>query len=74
MKVNCLFCGHAFGVDASYCDYEGLLRCSTCGGLLDVRFQDGLVRSVRPGSLSSARTDPSPRNSSETAGPHTQAA
>jgi hypothetical protein len=51
MKVNCLHCGHAFGVDDSYCDYEGLLKCPTCGGLLDARIQDGMIRSVRPGSL-----------------------
>ncbi len=51
MKVNCLYCGHAFGIDDSYCDYEGLLRCATCSGLLDVVVTDGLIRSVRPGSL-----------------------
>jgi len=51
MKINCLHCGHAFGVDDSYCDYEGLLRCPTCAGLLDARIEDGLVRAVRPGSL-----------------------
>jgi hypothetical protein len=51
MKVNCIHCGHAFGVDESYSDYEGLLRCGTCAGLLDVRIADGLIRAVRPGSL-----------------------
>lgn len=53
MKVNCLHCGHGFAVDNSYSDYEGLLRCPTCAGLLEARFEDGLVRSVRPGSLAS---------------------
>lgn len=51
MKMNCLHCGHAFGVDDSYSDYEGLLKCPTCGGLLDARIEDGMIRSVRPGSL-----------------------
>ncbi|MEM7621576.1 MAG: hypothetical protein AAF235_00045 [Planctomycetota bacterium] len=51
MKINCIHCGHAFGVDDSYCDYEGLLRCPTCGGLLDARIEDGLVRAIRPGSI-----------------------
>jgi hypothetical protein len=51
MKISCLYCGHAFGVDDAYCDYEGLLRCNTCDGLMEVRIQDGLVRSARPGSL-----------------------
>ena len=51
MRVNCLYCGHAFGVDDSYCDYEGLLRCATCSGLLDVVIADGLIRTVRQGAL-----------------------
>ncbi|MEO0512555.1 MAG: hypothetical protein AAF108_06615 [Planctomycetota bacterium] len=51
MKINCLHCGHAFGVDDSYCDYEGLLRCPTCGGMLEARIEDGLVKAVRLGFL-----------------------
>jgi DNA-directed RNA polymerase subunit RPC12/RpoP len=51
MKINCIHCGHAFALDGSYADYEGLIRCPTCGGLLDVRIQDAMVRAVRPGSL-----------------------
>lgn len=51
MKINCLHCGHGFAIDDSYCDYEGLLKCPTCGGLLDARIRDGMVRSIRPGSL-----------------------
>ena len=52
MKINCIHCGHAFGIDASYSDYEGLLRCATCGGMLDVRLEDGLIKAVRPGAFS----------------------
>lgn len=62
MKINCIHCGHAFGVDNSYADYEGLVRCGTCGGLLDVKIQDGLIKGVRPGAFSMAapaRTDAS---------------
>ncbi len=51
MKINCLHCGHSFGIDHSYADYEGLLKCGTCGELLDVRIDDGMVKSVRPGSF-----------------------
>lgn len=51
MKVNCIFCGHGFALDDSYCDYEGLVRCSTCGNLLECKFEDGMVKGVRPGML-----------------------
>ena len=60
MKINCLHCGHAFGVDDSYCDYEGLLKCPTCAGLLEARIQDGMVRSVRPGSFAAPPAEPAP--------------
>jgi hypothetical protein len=60
MKINCLHCGHAFGVDDSYCDYEGLLKCPTCAGLLEARIQDGMIRSVRPGSFAPPPPAPSP--------------
>jgi hypothetical protein len=60
MKINCLHCGHAFGVDDSYCDYEGLLKCPTCAGLLEARIQDGMIRSVRPGSFAPPPPSPSP--------------
>lgn len=51
MKVNCIHCGHAFGLDDSYADYEGFVRCGTCSGLLDVKIKDGMMRGVRPGSF-----------------------
>ncbi|GAB4552487.1 MAG: hypothetical protein Tsb0013_14780 [Phycisphaerales bacterium] len=54
MKINCIHCGHGFSVDDSYCEYEGILRCGTCSGVLDVRIEDGLVRAVRPGALGGA--------------------
>ena len=68
MKINCLHCGHAFGVDNSYCDYEGLLKCPTCGGLLEARIQDGMIRSVRPGSMHAAPApQPAPQPAPEPA-------
>ena len=51
MKINCISCGHGFGIDDSYADYEGLLRCATCAYLLDVKIEDGMIRGVKPGSL-----------------------
>lgn len=65
MKINCLHCGHGFGVDDSYSDYEGLLRCGTCGGLLDTRIEDGMIKSVRPGSMEMQPIAQSPRQHAE---------
>ena len=52
MKINCLHCGHGFRLDEyTYQDYEGILRCGTCAGLLDVRIEEGILKACRPGSL-----------------------
>jgi hypothetical protein len=58
MRINCLFCGHAFAIDDAYSDYEGLLRCNTCDGLLEVRIEEGFVKRAVPGSLAAP---PAPR-------------
>jgi len=58
MKINCLFCGHAFVIDDAYADYEGPLRCNTCEGLLEVRIEDGLIKRAAAGSLA---VPPAPR-------------
>lgn len=46
MKVNCLSCGHAVDLRDSYDDYQGQVKCLTCGGLLAIRTEDGEVKSV----------------------------
>ena len=51
MYINCIACGHKFDVGKSYDDYEGLVRCPTRRALLDVKTQDGSVRSVRFGNI-----------------------
>lgn len=51
MHINCLACGHRFDIGRAYDDYEGLVRCSTCRSLLDIRTQEGQVRAVRPANL-----------------------
>lgn len=48
MNINCIHCGHKFDLGKAYDDYEGLVKCSTCRGMLDIRTQDGQVRGVRP--------------------------
>ncbi len=54
MQVNCLHCGHKFDLGKNYDDYEGLVRCSTCAGLLDIRTQEGDVKAVRFGVVPTA--------------------
>ena len=51
MQINCLGCGHKFDLGKNYDDYEGLVKCSTCGVLLDIRTQDAEVRAVRFGAI-----------------------
>jgi DNA-directed RNA polymerase subunit RPC12/RpoP len=47
MKINCLSCGFKVDLDDSYDDFEGQIKCSTCGGLLDVKLSDGHVKAVK---------------------------
>ena len=46
MKVNCLSCGHAVDLRDSYDDYQGQIKCLTCGGLLAIRSENGEIKSV----------------------------
>ena len=46
MKVNCLSCGHAVDLRDSYDDYQGQIKCLTCGGLLAIHTEGGDVKSV----------------------------
>ena len=46
MKVNCLSCGHSVDLRNSYDDYQGQIKCFTCGALLAIRTEDGEIKSV----------------------------
>ncbi|MEM0982468.1 MAG: hypothetical protein AAGI17_00805 [Planctomycetota bacterium] len=63
MQINCLHCRHKFDLGKAYDDYEGLVKCSTCAGLLDIKTEDGGVRAVRFGTTPTAAT-PGPVNTS----------
>lgn len=56
MRINCICCGHRFDLDDAYDDYEGLLRCPTCAGMLNVKIQDGAIKSMMPGSFEAPPT------------------
>ncbi len=46
MKLNCVSCGHTVDLRDGYNDYDGQVKCFTCGALLAVRTQDGQVKWV----------------------------
>jgi len=51
MKVNCLSCGHQVDLDDAYDDYEGSIKCFACGATLEIRAQQGSLRTVRRASF-----------------------
>jgi len=52
MKIKCLSCGHDFELDRSYAEYNGQVKCNTCGTLLSVKIEDGMVKSSEIVALS----------------------
>jgi len=46
MKINCLSCGHTVDLDDIYEDYEGRIKCFTCGAVLKIRTEEGKLRCV----------------------------
>ncbi|MBI2470006.1 MAG: hypothetical protein HYV59_02010 [Planctomycetes bacterium] len=48
MKINCILCGHNFDLnDDAYNDYEGDVKCWVCGGVLDIKLQEGKLKSLK---------------------------
>ena len=52
MKINCLSCGHKVDLDDVYDDYQGLIRCLTCAAMLEIKTEEGQLRSVRWATVS----------------------
>ena len=46
MKINCVSCGHKVDLDDAYDDYEGQVKCFVCGTLLEIRTDQGNIKSV----------------------------
>ena len=46
MKINCLSCGHKVDLDDAYDDYEGAVKCFACGAILNIKTQEGRLKSV----------------------------
>jgi hypothetical protein len=47
MKVNCLSCGFKEDLGNAYDDYEGQIKCCTCGVILKIKTDQGAVKAVR---------------------------
>ena len=46
MRVICLTCGHKIEVDSSYDNYEGQIKCVICSSLLQIKAEEGQLKSV----------------------------
>ena len=46
MRVNCLSCGHKLDLGDAYDDYAGQVKCLVCGAMLEIRTEEGNVKSV----------------------------
>ena len=47
MKINCLSCGHKVVLDDAYDDYEGQVKCFACGAMLEIKTEEGNVKTVQ---------------------------
>ena len=47
MKINCLCCGHKVDLDDAYDDYEGQVKCYVCSEMLEIKSEEGKLRSVQ---------------------------
>ena len=47
MKINCLSCGHKVELDDAYDDFEGLVKCFACTALLEIKTEEGRLKTAR---------------------------
>jgi len=47
MKINCLSCGHKVDLADAYDDFEGEVKCFACGAILEIKTEEGNVKTVR---------------------------
>jgi len=46
MKINCLSCGHKVDIGDAYDDYEGQIKCYVCSAILEIKTEEGNLKSV----------------------------
>jgi hypothetical protein len=47
MKINCLSCGFKVDLDDVYEDYTGQLRCYVCNATMEIKTEEGKLKSVK---------------------------
>jgi len=47
VKINCLSCGHKVELDDAYDDFEGQVRCVTCGAMLEILTDQGKLKKIK---------------------------
>ncbi|MGC8658865.1 MAG: hypothetical protein ACP5U1_07300 [Desulfomonilaceae bacterium] len=47
MKINCVSCGHSIFLDDAYDDFDGPIKCYVCSGLLQIKTEEGKLKSIR---------------------------
>ena len=53
MKFECLMCGYEINLDHDiFIEYEGPIKCFSCGGMMEIRTVQGTVDSVDLPSVS----------------------
>lgn len=47
LRLNCISCGHFINLHEDvYADYEGHIKCDACGGILNIKIQEGKLKSM----------------------------
>jgi len=46
MRVNCLSCGYTIDMDNAYGDYDGQIKCVICGAVLNIKTEEGKLKSA----------------------------
>jgi len=60
MKINCLYCGHSLDLGDAYEDFKGKIKCFVCGGLLELKTENGLLKAVDYGNVAPMRSTERP--------------
>lgn len=51
MKINCVSCGHSIFLDDAYDDFDGLVKCYVCSGLLHIKTAEGKIKAIGLASM-----------------------
>jgi len=46
MRLNCLSCGYTVDLDNAYWDYDGQFKCVICGAVLNLKIEEGKLKSA----------------------------